>query len=368
MDKQRLFLLIEKYIEGTALPAERAELLAWYHHVNELEADWETAEPGGEELLRAAMLSNILHAIEPTGKKRRLWPLIAAAASVLAFLSFGYLFLHQQPVQKQTDIAPGGNIAILSFNGKQIVLNTTKNGIVAGRGNLTVTKQADGRLAYAGRGEASYDTLTTPRGGTYQLTLADGSKIWLNAATSIRYHSSFNGDKFRTVALLYGEAYYEVKHDPKQPFRVVIGGQTITDIGTHFDVSAYGDEPVVRTTLLEGGVQIALGKGFKNLVPGQQSFIVKGSQDIRVGDADTEQTVAWKNGYFEFNNENLESILREVSRWYNVDIRYDDNGLKSQLFSGTVSRFKNVSQVLKKLELTGAVHFQVNGREIVATH
>jgi len=282
---------------------------------------------------------------------------------VLAFLTFGYFLLHRQHVPEQTDIAPGGNKAILSFNGQKIRLENARNGTVASNSMTTVIKQSGGKLIYVGAGQGSYDTLTTPRGGTYQLTLSDGSRIWLNAATAIRYHSSFSGDKFRTVELLYGEAYYEVKHDIKQPFHVIVGKQTIEDIGTHFDVNAYADEGAVKTTLLEGGIKVVRGNQFRRLVPGQQSLVLTGGNSIQVRDADTEEAMAWKNGYFQFTNADIKAVMRQLARWYDVQVVYQ-GPVSTHLFTGDIHRDITAAQAMQILTYL-QISYRIEGKKII---
>jgi ferric-dicitrate binding protein FerR (iron transport regulator) len=201
--------------------------------------------------------------------------------------------------------------------------------------------------------------------GTYQLTLSDGSKVWLNAATSMRYPENFAGNE-RKVELLYGEAYFEVAHDAKMPFKVMGAGQTIEDIGTQFNINAYENESDIKTTLLEGGIKVYNNNGSAILTPGQQAKVKNGmprSKIIVISAANTEEAVAWKNGYFRFNNEKIGSIMRQLSRWYNIDVSYEGK-ITDEGFYGRISRYKNISDVLKMLEDTRSVHFKVEGRRV----
>lgn len=310
---------------------------------------------------------------------------IAAAASVLIFLSFGaYFFLHKRPVQliaknQTNDVLPGSNKAILTLaNGKKFILTGALNGKLAQQGNTTINKSNDGQVVYTAskdsptgenleRAKMVYDTLTIPRKGQYQLKLSDGSKVWLNAASSIRYPENFIGNE-RKVELLYGEAYFEVVHNAAKPFRVVSSNQTIEDIGTHFNINAYQDEPLFKTTLLEGSIKIIANRQSTILKPGEQARIQSISANPKITlirDADIEEAISWKNGLFIFNDEPLESIMRKISRWYDVDVSYQ-NIDPHKSFWGGVSRYDNVSKVLRKLELTGGVHFTIEGRRIIA--
>jgi len=199
-------------------------------------------------------------------------------------------------------------------------------------------------------------------GGEYQVVLADGTKVWLNALSSIRFPTSFKGSE-RKVEIT-GEAYFEVAKNARMPFRVIGGSQTVEVLGTHFNINAYPDESAVATTLLEGSVKVAMHDGqAKVLKPGEQALIFKENNSFRVKEVDAEDAVAWKNGYFQFNDDDLKTIMNQLSRWYNVEIVYQQANL-DQKFGGTISRSKNLSQVLRILELTGNVRFRVEGRRI----
>jgi ferric-dicitrate binding protein FerR (iron transport regulator) len=199
-------------------------------------------------------------------------------------------------------------------------------------------------------------------GGQYQLLLPDGSKVWLNSGSSIRFPTAFIGKE--RVVELKGEAFFDIKENKKMPFIVrTNNSMDIKVLGTQFNVMAYEDEKSINTTLLEGSVQILKETGSTYLEPGQAAVLNKGSGKIKVAPADIEDAVAWKNGYFIFSNENIESIMRKVSRWYNVEIEYQGN-LNNKDFVGTISRDKNISELLKMLELTGAIHFRIEGRRV----
>ncbi|MHB1179403.1 MAG: FecR family protein [Daejeonella sp.] len=311
-----------------------------------------------------------------------------AAAVIFMVLTSGLYFYLNKPTgsqlatqklhPKKNDIAPGGNKAILTLSdGSKISLSDAANGEIAKQGGISITKTSNGQLIYSiansqpttHTSNLIYNTIETPKGGQYQINLPDGSKVWLNAASSLRFPASFTGNERKVE--LSGEAYFEVAHitlpagSGAMPFKVTSGNQTIEVLGTHFNVSAYSDEPSIRTTLLEGSVRVSLpsplsGEGldrnFSKLIkPGQQSKV---NETIKVFNVDTEEAVAWKNGYFMFNNENIQSIMRKISRWYNVDIEYRGNISQKALW-GSVSRFKNVSEVLDLIELTGSVHFKI---------
>jgi ferric-dicitrate binding protein FerR (iron transport regulator) len=309
-------------------------------------------------------------------KSVRLWPRIAAAASILLFLSVGaYFIMHKQPVHqitKTNDIVPGGNKAVLTLaNGKQIVLTSAKNGTIATQGNAMITKTADGQIAYQAMAqgaspsgkEIQYNTITTPIKGQYRVLLPDGSKVLLNAMSSLKYPTKFIG-KDRIVELT-GEAYFEVVHDKNHPFHVITQGQDVEDIGTHFNINAYDDEPSVKTTLLKGAVQVSLS-GSKTqpalLKPGEQTLATPDHQ-LSIHAADTSAVVAWKDGNFIFRNQDLKTTMQQLARWYDVEIVYDDIP-KDLRIGGNISRSRNLSVVLEAMQETGEIKFKIEGRKV----
>jgi ferric-dicitrate binding protein FerR (iron transport regulator) len=267
--------------------------------------------------------------------------------------------------------------------GQKILLDSAAAGILAEQGNAQVKKVGDGKLAYEAGGGATkgagaaaplYNTLTTPRGGQYQLTLPDGTKVWLNAASSLTFPTAFTGSS-RTVEMT-GEAYFEVAHDKKHPFTVKVSGQTIEDIGTQFNVNAYTDEPAQVTTLLEGAVKVdghLLRPGEKATVTGAAgpgatvtSATTTGAADIRVARGDPEGAVAWKNGLFVFTDAGLQTVMRQLSRWYNVDVTYEGN-IPPRQFTGMIGRSLTLDQVLKGLAKE-RVHYQIEkGNRLIIT-
>lgn len=374
-ETKRIQELARKWRDGTITDMEKTEFDGWYNTFDDSELEdisGETPQELKERLYRSILEQEGIP-LRPQKPTIRLWPRVAAAASVILCLSLAayYTLRKQQAVQiaQVHDITPGGNKAILSSGGRQFILDSTRNGLIVRQRNIAVNKKANGQLVYnAEQNESStpvviYDTLTTPRGGQYQLKLADGTKMWLNAATQVRYPEHFTG-KERLVELLSGEAYFEVKHDATTPFRVLVKGQVVEDIGTQFNINAYTDEPFISTTLIEGSVKVAKGGQAAFLKPGQQSIIQSTNNSITVRDADTDEATAWKNGDFIFNNRDLASIMRQLSRWYNIDVSYKDN-VGDLHFGGLVSRDRKISAVLAIMESTGKIHFEINGRRIM---
>ncbi|WP_436484336.1 FecR family protein [Chitinophaga sp. ARDCPP14] len=384
--KDNIYYLIEKYLAGTITPAEEEQLMAWYQDHNQTDVEWPAENADEEEQVRLRMLLRLNQQINnpatKPGTTRRLWYYLSAAASVLLILGLTTYFYYPQIHRSShpaaiardiKDIGPGGNKAILTLaNGDKIVLEEAKNGLISQQGNASVNKTGSGSLIYnqeaAGSSAASivYNTLSTPYGGQYQMTLQDGTKVWLNAGSSLRFPASFPGNE-RNVTLT-GEAYFEVAKDKARPFFVTVNAgsgapMTVRVLGTHFNINAYPDDQHNIVTLLEGAVKVDCGGANALLAPGKEAILNRTSGKINIKEVDTEGAIAWKNGYFLFENEKVESIMRQISRWYNVEITYQGD-VSGKAIGGSLSRSKNVSEVLNMLELTGTVHFKINGRRI----
>ena len=310
--------------------------------------------------------------------KIKLWPRTAAGvAAVLALITIGvYFFKHlsndplKQPQQEvlAADIAPGKTGATLTLaNGRKIRLSDAANGRIAKEAGVVVSKMADGQLLYEILPSSSpavgmTNVLTTAKGETYIVTLPDKSKVWMNAASSLTYAASLSGQERRVK--LDGEAYFEVAEDKARPFIVESRGQKIEVLGTHFNVNAYADEQNVTTTLLKGSVKVSGKSGSRILKPGSQSSVNENS--IAVIPVDTERSVAWKNNKFLFENDDIRYIMRMIERWYDVEVVYTGE-MPVEKFGGGVSRFDNVSQVLKIMQSTGGAHFKIEGRKILVS-
>jgi len=303
---------------------------------------------------------------------------IAAAAVIFLLLGAGvYLWVSRVPkadpartgetaVLLKNDVAPGGNKAVLTLaNGSAILLDSVHTGILAQQGNAAVVKSNDGQLAYntlhEKPTEVLYNTLATPRGGQYRLVLPDGSKVWLNAASSIHYPTAFAG-KERKVAIT-GEAYFEVAKNESMPFVVMANGTAVQVLGTQFNVNAYDDEVMVKTTLLEGAVRVTKDAATALLQPGEQAQLTKAGEIKLVHDADIEEAIAWKNGLFQLKSADVPTIMRQMARWYDVAIVYE-GGVPDGHISGKVPRGMNLSKVLEVFELSG-VHFKIEGKKII---
>ena len=311
----------------------------------------------------------------------RFWYQTGIAACILILLSTSlFFYTNRTPVQKVAVkiaepkvqvIAPGYDKAILTLSdGSKIILEDAKNGILANQAGISIQKTSDGKLLYSFSSSANsvtpesedkilYNKIETPVGGKYQVNLPDGSKVWLNSSSSLRFSALFNGDT-REVELS-GEAYFDVSKNKNKPFKVITQDQIVEVLGTQFNINSYSDEGPIKTTLIEGSVKIIYKDKVVLLSPGQQ-FQPKESA-AKVVEADTEEVVAWKDGYFVFKNEDIRSIMRKLSRWYNVDVSYSGN-IPDVGFGGNISRSKDISEVLDVLQLTNAVHFKVEGRRI----
>jgi transmembrane sensor len=367
--------LLAKYKAGTISAEEMVLLETWY-----LQWNPEKQDLSEEELL--AIKDEVWRSVAPRRQftLKHTWPRVAAAASLLLVISLSAYFLsHKTPAVKPTqsiavqkpDFKPGGNKAMLILaDGRQIVLKDAAAGKLAEQGAVVINKTAEGKIIYgalAGNTRAktpAFNTMTTPRGGQYQLTLADGTKVWLNAASSITFPVAFAGAERKVV--VNGEAYFEVAHDARKPFIVSTGNQEITVLGTHFNVKAYDDDAGISTTLLAGSIRIKnLTSGRADLLsPGQQAKIYRNKNDINIKTVNTEDAISWKNGYFLFDNQEIKSIMKIMSRWYDVDVEYK-NSNKHDRFGGTFSRSANMSEILNNLERVGNVHFKMEAKKVI---
>jgi ferric-dicitrate binding protein FerR (iron transport regulator) len=358
MTPKELSRLFKKYRDGTLGDAEKRKLDEWYLQ----EAANSPARLTDPEMAELSDRLRMGLPLDYPARQRSLWPRIAAAASILLILSAGGYFLLKPKSVQQTaqvannDIAPGHNQATLTLaNGKKIILTKGLSGLLAIQGKTTIQATAND-IAYnntQNEDQVSYNTLSTARGeqSPYPLVLADGTKVWLNAESSITFPTAFN-QKERVVKLT-GEAYFEVRHDARQPFKIITAKQTIEDVGTEFDVQAYPDEPKTVTTLLEGAVRV----NGKVLNPGQQS------DGTTVSAADTETAIAWKNGLIRFDNNDVKTLMRQLARWYNVSVVYQ-GAVTGHTFAGEIRRNTNLSNVLKILD-AGGVHCRIDDRTLI---
>ncbi|MBB5440068.1 ferric-dicitrate binding protein FerR (iron transport regulator) [Pedobacter sp. AK017] len=375
--------LLEKYRAGTCTAEENKLIDKWLLEIHAGEAS--DLKLTDFEQIQHELWVNIERETEEPRETIKLWPRIAVAVAAVAAITLGIWFYTGNPsvnrnseIVNQNDVAPGKHTATLTLaNGKTIQLSDTKSGIIIGANKLSYN---DGSVVQASSGIREQLSASTPRGGTYQIILPDGTKVWLNADSKISFPSAFSG-KQRKILLVNGEAYFEVVKNKRIPFLVESKGQQVEVLGTHFNISAYKDELSTKTTLLEGSVRVAsLGsEQIANrksetviLVPNQQAILPASGNDgaagagkITVKQVEASDAIAWQKGYFEFSNQNLESIMRQIARWYNVDVSYTDRGLKEKTLNGSVSRYDKVSGILNVLEQTGVVKFKIENKKIV---
>lgn len=389
MENSRLYYLFQLQLQGKATYAEQEELKELMSNpgneqevkklINNAWAAFEPVQPVFSPTESAAMLQNILGRKIKHGSKNLLVRRLSAAAAVLLAVSciLAYLVLNKNKENRMAlaetgssvfdPIKPGDDKATLTLSdGSVIVLDNASAGQLAKQGNTNIEKSKDGRLVYIpGHTQGNdivYNTMSTPRGGQYTLRLPDGTNVWLNAASSIRFPTVFAG-KERKVEIK-GEAYFEVAKNPKMPFRVLADDMEVEVLGTGFNINAYADETAKLTTLIEGSVKIIKGKSSALLRPGQQAKVNTNENIDLSNNVNVDEVIAWKKGLFLFNATNIESIMRQVSRWYDVDVDYKIPASSGLRFTGIVSRRDNVDQILKIMELTGLVHFKIDGKKI----
>ncbi len=401
MDRKQAEALLEKYTQGLCTPAEKALVERWYHDSLDAAAYPELSKDPGEQQeggLRQIQRGNRPHYL-------RWLPYAAAAVAVL--LSVGWLLLvdgRKSSVDSlaATDILPGGNRATLTLaDGRVIDLDEAQTGIIVGTDDITYDDGSAVSPADSPHAGLTTDDLrlTTPKGGTYQITLPDGSKVWLNSASTLKYPSRFSGDTREVV--LEGEAYFEIQPQVGRvepvptrreaqhlaPFNVQTAGQVVQVLGTQFNISAYADDPETKTTLVEGKVKVTPGTqtGLTTndlrlptnvLTPGQQATTRARPDEsgqalpgqgaaIEIREVDTDPYTAWKSGDISFEGSDLGAIMRQIARWYDVEVEYEGGATPAIQFSGSVSRDRPLSQVLRALEASGQVRFEISGRRVV---
>ena len=391
--------LLTRYLENNCSPQEADEILDFMqkdesnrillHKMNEEFKNIPQMAVEHNSRLRDQLLQKIKPAsVVPLN--RSWWARVAIAAAVILVISTGYYLLSEHKsrqadnagnlVQIEQDILPGGDKAVLTLgDGTQILLDTAGNGTLSHQGNSRVMKLNSGQLAYnssksstTSSNEVLYNTITTPRGGQFQIVLPDGSKVWLNAASSLRFPTDFVGGE-RLVEIT-GEAYFEVAKFSSpvtsgkgaMPFIVQLtDGSQVKVLGTHFNINAYADEASVNTTLLEGSVLVKKGKSIRKLAPGQQARMNASGMNI-INGVDLEQVVAWKNGLFNFHEESLQSAMRQISRWYDVEVVFD-KGIPDIRFGGKIQRNLKLQQIINGLE-DAEVHFRIEGKKLIVSH
>lgn len=366
ISREEIQKLAYKWKNNTITPEEKEKLDNWYQEHSEEQLTW--TKDNNEEALRERLFRNIL--IKNGNYKLRKMQLSKTvykyAATVLVVVAFGiWFFLNNKDVDIKTEtvvqstinIDPGKETATLVLgDGTELQLDTVSNGLISTNDAVEINKTG---AAVNYQNEQSlkdekqpvkYNTIYTNRGNQFQIILADGTKVWLNSESSIRYPTQFNGNT-REVELT-GEAYFEVVKNKQQPFYVNAKGIEVEVLGTHFNVNAYADEPFIKTTLVEGSVKVSRKDNSVLVSPGEQAMAANSETGIKVLKVDVQQVLAWQQGFFEFTNISLPEIMRQISRWYNIDIKLED-GKYNERFGGRISKNLNLEKVLELLRTSG---------------
>lgn len=377
--RQELLNMFRKYLDGTATPEEKQFVETWYRSFekeSEVLDHYSEAEQQQLENRMEQAIRQHSEVDEPDslwkGLTRSIGFSRVAAAAVLIFSLAGswYYFTHKTTAPHSfdttvaNDLTPGSNRAVLTLSdGSRITLDNASTGMLARQGSTLIHKVEDGLVSYTredSQASQGFNTIMAPAGGKYSVVLPDGSRVWLNSESSITFPTAFPAHE-RSVKIS-GEAYFEIAKETRRPFSVQVGTlQKVRVLGTHFNINAYRDEGEITTTLLEGSVEITSSAGNTGpvmLKPGEQAAF-SGKGKIRVQDnINTEEIIAWKNGMFQFDKADIESIMRQLSRWYNVEVVYQGQ-IPDRKFSGKISRKENASRVLDILKFTG-LNFEIN--------
>lgn len=389
MSTNRLQYLLDQYTANISTPEEVRELFDYIRNMpddtilkEKMSELWKDSDDGvlvSDIVFGLGSVKEELAETHTHVRAKRKW-LYAAAAAVFVMAFAGWYFVSDVSVtlpvkevvscSSKKELVPGSDKAVLTLgDGRQIVLDDTSEGTLTEQGDAKVIKLDHGQLSYNTSGDESekpvFNTISTPRGGQYQIVLSDGSKVWLNSASTLHFPVFFQDDN-RKVTLV-GEAYFEIAQNKEKPFLVVVDEIEVQVLGTHFNVNAYNDEGAIKTTLLEGKVKVKSGQSNKTIIPGQQASVVmkNGTTGISVQDVDVNAVIAWKNGRFIFKGDDIYSVMRQLGRWYDANVTYEENVTNEQ-FVGVInrSRFDSIPDILEMLEKTGAVSFSVQGNNI----
>lgn len=378
----RYLQLAGKWLTGTITPEERQEFAEWYNSNQEEEVHVPESHALSEQEHRGRLLAGIQNRITHTESRKTSWlfrPSVAAALVLLLLGAGTYFFTSNRktapgPMKPLAhDVAPGGDKATLTLaDGSVLQLDELADGALRQDAHFSIRKK-DGELIYevnkdAPSSQLSYNTISTPKGGQFRVVLPDGSKVWLNASSSLRYPTSFDSN-LRLVRLA-GEGYFEVAKSRGKgrpvPFRINVNDrETVEVLGTHFNIMAYAEEKAIKTTLLEGSVRVTKAGTHKSslLKPGQQCAYEGDKGFVVRNDIDAEESISWKNGIISFENADIEAIMRQLGRWYDVRVEYQGE-IPRRLFTGGISRKSNLSGVLKVLELNN-IHFEIRNNVII---
>jgi ferric-dicitrate binding protein FerR (iron transport regulator) len=379
MNPEQLESLVEKYTNGSATPDEKELLNQWFRNEQVKEFSWDAEFADEEARIKAELLNNIRQRIKekrPPSRLVKLSTILSAAAAVILVLGAAiYLMLPApKPPAKQltealkNDALPGTNGAVLTLAGGQKIELGKSADVAAIQSDNRIKGVSDSTLVYHNVRErpgiaATYNTLTVPNGNQFSVVLPDGTKVWMNAGSSLYYPTRFEGSE-RHVKLT-GEAYFEVVHNPEAPFKVEVRGQTITDLGTEFNINGYTDEPITTVTLVAGKVRVGNNVSSVLLQPGHKAEVNEKTNNIVVGEADLESAIAWKSGLFHFDHVKLDAALRQIARWYNLQVIYA-GAIPDVFIDGEIYRDVKASQlfaILKQLN----VHFTIEDNKLIVS-
>ncbi|QNL48383.1 FecR family protein [Olivibacter sp. SDN3] len=376
---ERMIYLLSKRLQQQLSAEEELEIQRWkaesaknkslFHELEHEQSVHRLVEKMQKYDVESSV-SRLKHRMEAYRTKRK-WSRYVLAASVMLIIGVGLFLISHDNIfysKSVTDIPPGQHSAqLLLQDGSVVALDSMRIGETTNKAGMVITKAADGKVscdyskATPQVAHPAYHTICTPLGGEYQITLPDGSTVWLNANSSLKFPSQFQtGERYVELA---GEGYFEITKDSNKPFIVSTNKQTIEVLGTKFNVFAYNDEVLMRTTLVEGSISVQTSADHQILKPGQEARSSRHSEHLSVVPGDIQEATAWKNGYFLFNEENIETIMQKVSRWYDVEVVYEGN-VKDSLFGGTFSKNKSLQQLLKSLASTGQIRYKLTGRRV----
>ena len=378
MNAEEYLLLYEKYNAGLCSAEEEKRLFDHQDRFKMLPDDFSAADDL-QPVDEARIYNRIVETLSKPAKKTfKLNTFYKIAAILVVSVGIGVLYRNnwrlpgsdsldqKATLQANRPIKPGRSTAELKLSdGSVIDLDQVNAGLISTLGETRISKDTSGSIIYANNNSASEDarnTISVPVGGSYKVILPDGTAVWLNSSSALTYPVAFKG-KSREVSL-QGEAYFEVTKNPKKPFVVQVNSMQVTVLGTHFNVNAYTGHPGIQTTLLEGSVRLSQGSNRVTLRPGEQGNVDPESSEIRVAQANTNKVVAWKNGYFMFQDDDIQDIMQQIARWYDLEVEYRGK-LSNSRFGGIYSRNKDINELLKGLELTGLVHFKIEGRRVI---
>jgi len=375
------FKLIIKKINNTLSPEEESVFNIWYNESEENRHYFAKVENNYQIEMENINLDIAWNAIDrkiSPSKNRKQFYRYAIAASVALLMGIGYFTVTKTTAidsgkgsaqTEEGEVIKNTNDIILTLSdGSKVILNDQKNGVVASQQSVVITKDKDGSIRYDENndqhtGKPTYNTLITPNGKTFQIALPDGTNVWMNAGSSLKYPTYFDGNE--RLVVLTGEAYFEVSHDAKMPFKVFSNGQQVEVLGTHFNIRAYENEPLLKTTLLEGKIKITESDNSSLVKPGQQVKVSLTNHSMKIAEVNTESAVAWKSRLFYFEDAKYDEIMREIERWYDVKVIYKGK-IPDERFQGAIQKDLKLNQVLKMLE-SNDVHFKVSGKEVLVT-